>query len=255
MIQRINSLGRRRVPRSAVQIEVHDGTPRTVTAEITESELRYPADAHVVIEATSAGSSTVQRIACGTVGELKPPRQTPLDQLRGQNVIFSLKVIDRSEQIGRLLGIAEKIRPEKTGEQTVSGHRGILPVEHAVLGQQLWRLEFREHDVFLLVNRDVPGLGETVRSDPVFCSMVYPEIVRQVLTRAIVRSGDPDAEDDSWTTLWLRFGRNLHPSRAKPPTVQEEEEIDEWVEETVRAFCEQHTLRNRYVQSGGGAQE
>ncbi len=250
MIQRVNSLGRKRIAQSCVVIEVHDGEPRTFDAEINIAEAGFPEAASVVIEGTSAGSSVVQRFDCGTVGSLIQPQGFSLDQLTGQNVFFSLKVIDRSEQVGRLLGVADSIRPERTGDQTVSGRKGILPVERRPLGQQLWRLDFQEHDVFLLVNSEVNGLSESVRSDPVFYSLIYPEIVRQILIRAIAVGGDPEANDDTWSTLWLSFARKIHPTHENPPDAFDFEEFDEWVELVVMSFCDLHGLRNQYVASG-----
>jgi len=255
MIQRVNSLGRKRISQSCVVIEVHDGDPRTFDAEINITEAGFPDVASVVLEGTSAGSSIVQRFDCGTVGSLIQPRGEMLDQLTGQNVFFSLKVIDRSERIGRLLGVADNIRPEKTGEQTVSGRKGILPVERRPLGQQLWKLDFQEHDVYLFVNSEVPGLSESVRSDPVFYALIYPEVVRQILTRAIANGGDPEANDDTWSTLWLSFARKIHPTHANPPEASEMEEIDEWVELVVMSFCDLHGLRNQYLASGHSEME
>ena len=255
MIQRVNSLGRKRVPQSCVVIEVHDGTPRTFDAEIDLSNQHFPEGASIVIEATSAGSSVVQRFECGKVGELIAPAAQPLDQLTGQNVFFALKVIDRSEKVGRLLGIAENIRPEKSGEQTVSGRKGILPVERKPLGQQLWRLHYEEHDVFLFVNSEVPGFSESVRSDPVFYALIYPEIVRQILSKAILRGGDPESDDDTWATLWLSFARKIHPSHEHPPLAEEADDVEEWIETVVNSFCELHCLRDQYATANRSDQE
>lgn len=164
-------------------------------------------------------------------------------------------MIDRSEQVGRLLGVAQNIRPEKTGEQTVSGRKGILPVERRPLGQRLWKLDFQEHDVFLFVNSEVPGLSESVRSDPSFYSLLYPEIVRQILSRAIAVGGDPEAEDDTWSTLWLSFAIKIHPTHENPPDPSDIEGVEEWVELVVVSFCELHQLRRQYVTSENIHQE
>ncbi|EMI22087.1 hypothetical protein RMSM_00986 [Rhodopirellula maiorica SM1] len=200
MIKRFNSLGRKRVPRECVTIEVEDGDPRRFSAHIDFGSHNWDSNGTVVLEATCAGSSLVQRFDCGTVGQLKQPAGLPLSDLHGQNVFFSLKIIDTSQRIGRLLGVADNIRPIATGKQTVSGRKGILPVEHALLGQELWKLEFREHDVFLLVNQDVPSLSESIRSDPVFFSLIYPQVMRQVLHRAIM-----DGRNLTSTTTVGRF--------------------------------------------------
>lgn len=256
MIQRINSLGRRRIPQNCVSIEVFDGSPRTFDADFDLTQLAFPPEAFVVIEATAAGSSTVQRFECGQVGNIIVPRKALLDQLTGQNVFFLLKVIDRSEKVGRLLGVADNIRPEKTGNQTVSGRKGILQVEQRPLGQQLWKLSFGEHDVTLLVNDAVPHLSENFRSDPVFNSLIYPDIVRQILTRAIAEAGDPDADDDTWRTLWLSFARKIHPTHSNPPSMDEDADgVDEWIDLVVDSFCDLHELKAKYELSGYGDTE
>lgn len=251
MIKRFNSLGRKRVPRNCVTIDVEDGDPRTFSAEIDFGSHTWDADASVVIEVTCAGSSLVQRFDCGTVGDINHPRALPLHDLHGQNVFFSLKIIDTSQRIGRLLGVAENIRPFTTGKQTVSGRKGILPVEHAPLGQELWRLEFREQDVFLLVNQEVPGLAESIRADPVFFSLIYPQLVRQILHRAILEGADADEDNDRWPVLWLTFGRKLHPDHEEPPTSTDGDElIEDWIELIVAEFCKTHELKSKYLHSG-----
>ncbi|QDV45812.1 hypothetical protein Enr13x_57150 [Stieleria neptunia] len=250
MIKRVNSLGRKRVSRDCVAIAVDDGDPRSFTANIDFGEHVWDPNASVVMEATCAGSSLVRRYSCGTVGQLKQPKQLPLSDLHGHNVFFSLKIIDRSEHIGRLLGVAENIKPLTTGKQTVSGRKGILPVERAPLGQELWKLEFRDHDVYLLVNENVPGLSESIRSDPVFFSLIYPQVMRQVLTRAINEGAEPDENDDRWPVLWLAFGRKLHPDHEDPPPPDDTEAAEEWTEIVVQSFCDLHELRSKFVSSG-----
>jgi len=207
MIKRINSLGRKRIARDCVAIAVHDGKPRRFSATIELPENGWPQDAIVVMEAMCAGSPIVRRFGCGTIGSLSLPLDVALDGITGQNVFFALKVIDHSEKIGRLLGVAENIRPIETGKQTEAGRRGILPVESVALGQQLWQLDFRDYDVYLLVNDAVDGLSERMRSDPMIYSLVYPEVIRQILARAIEQNIDLEEADDRWPYLWLSFGK------------------------------------------------
>lgn len=246
MIKRINSLGRKRIARDCVAISVQDGQPRLFSASIELPETGWPQDAIVVMEAMCAGSPVVKRFGCGTIGSLTLPRGVPLDGITGQNVFFALKVIDHSEKIGRLLGVAENIRPVETGKQTEAGRRGILPVESVPLGQQLWQLDFRDHDVYLLVNDSVDGLSVRMRSDPMIYSLVYPEVIRQILARAIEQNIDLDEADDRWPYLWLSFGKNLHPAREKPPSPDDEESKEDWIEQVVSGFCQTHSLRDKY---------
>jgi hypothetical protein len=149
MIKRVNFTGRRRIPRAKVDIEVYDGTPRSFDATINLEELQLLPEAAVFLEATSRGSTVIKRFAFGEVGCIRPPEDRSLTEVEGENIFFTLKVVNLTDR--RLLGIAEHIRPQRAGKQTAAGRRGILPVEPAELGQELWRLQFGEQDVFLLV--------------------------------------------------------------------------------------------------------
>jgi hypothetical protein len=249
MIKRINSLGRKRIARDCVAISVMDGEPRRFSARLELPDHGWPLDTIVVMEAMCAGSPTVKRFSCGSLGDLKMPKDALLDGLTGKNVFFNLKVIDRTQKVGRILGVAENVRPIATGIQTESGRRGILPVEAVELGQQLWKLDFREQDVFLLVNESIAGLSERMRSDPMVYALIYPEVIRQVVSRAIDQNIDLEEEDDRWPYLWLSFARNLHPEQELPPSADEPEAKDEWVEQVVEAFCRKHGLRDK-VASG-----
>lgn len=247
MIKRVNFTWRRRIPRDRVQIEVFDGTPRTFNASINLNELSLPPQAAVFLEAMCAGSTVVERFSCGEVGSLEAIQNCPLVEVEGENVFFTLKVVDRSVRFGSILGVAENIRPERAGKQTATGRRGILPIEPKDLGEELWRLEFGEHDVFLFVNKDVPGLVDDARSSPLFYAVVYPEVVRRVLTRAIEENVEIDDEDDRWPVMWLKFGTSMHPNREQPPKEEDgEEEQQAWVEDVVKAFCESHAMKSKY---------
>lgn len=246
MIKRINSLGRKRIAQDCVSIAVQDGQPRRFSAHLNLPESDWPNDAFVVIEAMGSGSPIVKRFGCGTIGSLELPNDVPLDGITGKNVLFTIKVIDHSEKIGRLLGVAERIRIE-VGKPTEAGRRGLLPVESVPLGQQLWQLDFRDHDVYLLVNDSIDGLSDRMRSDPMIYSLVYPNVVRQILARAIDEDVDLEEDDNRWPYLWLMFGKNLHPTQEKPPTSDDDQATKEdWIEEIVSSFCKAHTLRDKY---------
>lgn len=248
MIKRVNFTGRRRIPQSCVEIEVFDGMPRTFSAHIVLTETKLPSDASVFLEAMSAGSSVVKRFDYGIVGAIQAPFDCTLGEIEGENVFFALKVVDETQQIGRILGIAENIRPIRSGKQTVSGRQGILPIDERRLGQDLWQVEYGEHDVTLFVNSEIPGLKERVRWDPTIYALIYPPLVRMVLNEAIDRGDSEDEEDGHWPAMWLRFGMSLHPERLKAPSKQDgDEDWREWVDDVVDAFTSTHSLRDQFV--------
>src|SRR5262245_5605835 len=115
MIKRVNFTGRRRIPRDRVDIVVYDGQPRTFDAAIDLDGFSFLQHAAVYLEATCAGSTVIKRFSFGEVGDIKPPRNRALVDLDGENVFYTLKVIDRTERFGRILGIAEHIRPQRAG--------------------------------------------------------------------------------------------------------------------------------------------
>jgi hypothetical protein len=250
MIKRVNFTGRKRIPRDRVQIEVFDGTPRSFSATINLAEISLPAGASVVLEATSAGSSIIERFEFGEVGDIRPPADRKLRQLESEHVFFMLKVIDRTDRHGRLLGMADQIRPELAGKQTATGRKGILPIDTREMGQELWQLDLAGHDAVLFVNKDLPTLKDMARSDPFFYAVVYPQAVRQLLTQAILTGGDiDDLENDCWQNLWLRFGQNLHPAKEKPPSKDEletNEFSDDWIEDVVGEFCNMHQMKDKF---------
>jgi hypothetical protein len=258
MIKRVNFTGRRRITRDRIDIEVFDGSPRTFDAAIRLDGMSLLPGAAVYLEAMCAGSNVIERFPFGVVENIQPPKHRRLEQLEGENVFFTLKVVDTTQRFGRILGIAEHIRPARAGKQTAAGRRGILPIEPVDLNQELWRLEFRDHDVYLLVNRSIPGLVDRARSDALFFSIVYPEVVRRVLCAALDQDADVEEDDDRWPVLWRRFGMNLHPSKETPPAADDpDEDKEEWVESVVQEFCEAHQLKEKYVEaiarSEGGA--
>jgi len=247
MIKRVNSTGRKRIPRERIMIEVFDGDPRTFEATIDLSDFEAPKNAHVVLEATCAGSNTIPRFDWGTVGDLQPAANRQLTGLSGRNVFFSLKIIDRTERAGRILGLAEVIRPIKGGEKTATGRRGILPVESTDLGHEPWRLDFRSEDVYLLVNEKIPDLKDRVRADALVYSLIYPPVIRQILARAMDEPVDEDDGNDDWATLWLKFGCTLHSEKSKAPINGTEEDREEWISDVVDAFCRDHDLAGKLL--------
>ncbi|MFH1918943.1 MAG: hypothetical protein ABIP48_03510 [Planctomycetota bacterium] len=136
MIKRVNFTGRRRIPRDRIDIEVFDGQPRTFEARVDLEGLSLSPEAAVYLEATCAGSSEIRRFDFGEVGDIRPDPNRELSGIEGENVFFTLKVVDRTERYGRILGIAENVRPERAGKQTAAGRRGILPIEQVDLKQE-----------------------------------------------------------------------------------------------------------------------
>lgn len=259
MIKRLNFTARRRIARKHISVEIYDGSPPRFDATIDLTGTPMPADARVFLEALSTGSSIVRRFDFGRVSAITPPTQRVLTDIDLDHTFFALKVVeDDSPRVGRILGIAEQIRPRRAGKPAEPASRGILPiVECDGLGEQLWDVDLEGNDACLRVNKKVAGLKDRARHDPLFYAVVYPAVIRQILTRAIDEGAELDEASSRWQVLWLRFGKELHPFKESPPTREDGPEMQrEWVDATLDAFCLRHTLatafRDRSSRDEGG---
>jgi len=266
MIKRLNFTHRSRIPRRAVDIVVHDGEKRRFEAGIDLDESDFPSDASVFVEATSSGSPSVMRFDFGTVGHLQPPsaKDRMLSDIAGENVIFNVKVVDQSDDIGRILGIAQGLRPAVKGDEDASGRQPILPVDPQDLGQRVWRVRFSEHGVYLQVNRHIPQIKEVARGHQMFFALVYPEVVRRVLAHVVLVEGQDQLTDErnDWRNQWLRFGMRWHPARSGSPAApfeqgvvsqENREMVEDWIDDIVIAFCDYFGMRDRlngFLESG-----
>ena len=88
-----------------------------------------------------------------------------------------------------------------------------------------------------------PPSGEQARHDASFAALVYPDVIRRVLTRVLRDHDDPDTADD-WRAPWLRFGRQLTGKRN--PSREDESVVEEWIDEVVASFVGQRKLLAAY---------
>lgn len=259
MIKRVNFTNRRRIARDRVRIELLPGLPRRFNATLSLDGLSFSQSSAIFLEAMCAGSPVIERFPCGDVGHPRMLREQTLGEIEGKNVFFTLKVVDRAERYGRIEGIAENIRPESSRHES-GARQAILPIEPKDLGEEIWKLEFRGENVFLLVNSTVSGLVDRAHTDPLFFSLVYPAVIRGVLERAFKREGDLDDVDgeregeELWARYWVRFGKSLHPDQTGPES-RDAADVDDWIDEVVRAFSEKHRLKDRYLRAQRGSSE
>jgi hypothetical protein len=247
MIKHVNFTGRRRIPRTCIDVVVHEGSPRTFDATLNLKTTRMPPEAKVYLEAMCAGSSVVQRFSFGTVASPKTPSRRQLDEIDGERVFFALKVVDEAQWVGRILGLAEHIQPRQADRSPETGRRGILPIVPKSLGQELWKIEFEEHEVILCVSENVPNIKERIRRDALLQAAIYPAAVRIVVAETLAQSDGNDDETDRWPCRWVQFARGLHPDGLRPP----DQEIDrtEWIDDVVAAFAAKHSLADHLVAS------
>jgi hypothetical protein len=232
-----------------IKIEIIDGTPRTVNSDLVFDKSVFPKKAHVVLYATCTGSEHVQRKELGSIGSFVQKQNFPLDnKLSGKNVQFTLRIIDTSQEVGRILGIAENIKTINAAKKEPEGKLGILPVVASdKLGEQLWQLDFGNQEVSLLVNKAVEGLDNDFENDPTISCLVLPAVIREILYRAFLEDGEDMGELGGWQATWVKFSEKLDPL----PETKDWENIKPWIENVVDIFCNQHRFKQSYTKNTG----
>jgi hypothetical protein len=251
MIRRFNRTGRISIPsaRATVtlrRVKQNGGAPPVgAAADVSDKTWCFdlkldlggyglPSDARVRVEAWRG--NTFQRWDWGSVGAAVIPseRERILRDVPATSQ-FRVSVIAAGNS-GRLLGLADKLRPRLPVES-------LLPLMPDDLGGEVWRLDYGRGDdiVVLKVNRDLPDFDQTVRADATFRGLVMPQVLRSVLERALlVDREDPEDPEGRWSS-WFDLARSILPDR-NPPSVSRDaqddeiEQADRWVEEVVAAF-------------------
>lgn len=248
MKRRCNFTGRKRIPHRLVRIRV-SGVPRKIDATLTLEELELPGTGRIFVEVFSSGSPTVQRFAWGSVQSPRPPSDPRLTEITGDGLGCVVKVVDENVDRGKLLAVSAHIRPIAPGDDETGGSRqSLLPVNFEPLEAELWRLDFTHDRPWLMVNSDVPGLRETLKSDPRIFGLIFPQVLRQVFFRLLFvdESCDPDGPEDDWQVQWLRWGVEWHPDKEAPPEREADQETKTaWIEEVVATFCLRHDIASR----------
>lgn len=202
MKRTINSTGRKRLPQSAMTVKLVEragNLPRSFVAHFGDlASHGIPPNARIFVEPYVASSSA--RFDFGTVSAPMSPSDTQLAELdEGAPVLFRVKIIDESNDIGKILASADGIVPR--GPEDTEGRKSLLPIRHTNLGEELWQLVVtRDNGPQLWVNNRVPGLVDRIVSDPLAQGLVLPAAIREVI-RAVL-----DADDDQdWVSDWKEY--------------------------------------------------
>ncbi len=253
MIRRLNYTGRKKIPTECIRFRITDQVPPCFDADLRLDDMDFPAEARVFVDVSQGASTTTRRFDFGTLALLRPPQERSLAGFDPTSLQFEVKVVESvGHQAGKLLGISTAVRPRQPGDPHDASILPLLPVRLVDLDAQVWSLAFDRARPHLLLNKQVPGIHDMAKTNGMFFSLVYPAVVRSVLTRIIIVEGilDP-AEDDleTWTSLWLRWAIARHPDQV--PAAGDSPELLEWVEDVVAAFCKERATLNLFLDSCG----
>ena len=125
-------------------------------------------------------------------------------------VLFRVRVVQPpGQEHHKLLGEADGIPFVKVGEASAQRRPLLEPVPDA-LDQLMWKIDMESDPPKLLVNKDAQPTWKEMARSPYFIALVYPEVMRRLLTTVLIEKEWSEDEDESgWESDWIRFARNL----------------------------------------------
>ena len=245
MIRKFNFTGRKKIKRSDVRIDLlrNEDGKRFFNVHLHLDEIALPTSAHVYLEAYHR--SGYQRYDFGTVGGRKIPTNRSLSNFSESAMpLFRVKVVDKSTSHGRILASVDKVRAENIDDLPAVS-QSLLYVEYDDLGNKIWQLDLDGDWPILKLNQHVEEISLVASSDNRFLSLVYPEVLRQILKRIIIEDEHTDPEcDDDWPSLWLQLACKL-PGISMPPQMSKPEQ-NLWIEIAVESFCSNFDILEKF---------
>lgn len=250
MIRKLNYTGRKKISRSNIEITLlKNGAFPYFDASLQLDSLKLPGEAVIYIEPYYR--SSFMRFNCGTADKFVLPESTYLNDLPESDIVyFRVKIVDESNDTGKVLAYADQIVPElhdKEKAQTQS----LLPVQFSTdLGRQLWRLTFDDPKPVLEISAGVENGRDLVKSNE-FISLVFPSILNEIFTRIIYDHREVDIEEEHWAASWLKYAKFTLNVYDKPSAEDDNlDELKEWVTEVVSTFCRRRNILKYYNKSG-----
>ncbi len=243
MPQRLNWTNRKRIERADVGITiVRDADSAAFDAKINLSSYALPSECLVVVEAYR--QTTWRRYEFGTVGFVRAATACRLDAFGDPDgVQFRVKILSGGREDGRIWAEADRV-PVTSADPRDAGRRSLLNTRGDDLDEATWRLDFDETRAgpTLVVNNRLGDWRQAVQS-VAFRSLVYPELFRRILSKALE---DLDSDEKDWHSDWTAFAIRLPGVCDVPDADSSDDARADWVEDAVKAFCRQQRFAEKY---------
>lgn len=243
-MRRFNYTDRKKILREDVRVRLHGDFHEkpTVDVAVDLKDYEFPAAGKVFLE--PQWKTRFMRIPLGHVENsvrLNGVELVEFDDAEG--LAFRVKVVDENQ--GKLLGIAENIRPHNKDDQPDENQKSILPVSSVDLSSQgvLWRIEYLGQEAVLQVEKELGSREQVVRS-LLFRGFILPAAMRQILSRIIAEEWDEELSDmQDLSTRWLLFTRQIG---AGLPDKQADDN-DDWLDDAVRILGNRIGVRQQII--------
>jgi hypothetical protein len=239
MKRRLNSTGRKRIPLELVPIRLNIGSPVSFDANLARlSELGLRPDAQVYVEAYVNSSS--MRFHFGSVVGITPPPERSLTEIDvGGHVLFRVKVVDETGDVGRILASAKEIRPAD-GSGGEDDEKSILPLRTKDLGEAVWSVDIEgAARPELWINSRIPDLAEQIKTNPLMQGAILPYAIKRVLEAALLSESVDDSLE--WVQDWRKFASAMRGEEL--PTDQDDETAALMIQDVV----DRYVLRMKFA--------
>lgn len=251
MIRRINFTNRIRIRRKDVRITLleEDGKLAFIADLSQLAEYELPPESSVFVEAYR--QTNWMRFNFGQVGAITPDKDCELSQFDSPDGIHFRVKVTQNGDMHMLLAEADGI-PLVHPDQDEDKRIPLLPVKPQKLTEEIYRLDFSGGPPLLLINTDVGNYVQIGRC-PVFVSLVYPGVFREILVRILlIENCDDDSNPDGWMSQWLRFA-TLFPGLGELPDKEDIEECADWIDKAVAAFSKKLQARAKFAEYWKGS--
>ena len=230
---KINWTNRREIKKGEASFSIDTQSNKTPSfnANFAFAVDAFPPEARVFVEAFY--KETRQTFNWGEISNLVPPNNRNIGEIGSvESVKFRVLVIDQ-EIKGLLLGEGDNF-VASTGNQEGENRSSIISLKTGTdLGQLAWKLEIDADNLpKLLINKDIPEASHKLKNDPIFRALIYPAVMREILTFYIW----DEIQDGEYAEKWIQFAGNFTENDVHACRDQHEKLY--WIEEAVSEFAE-----------------
>ena len=242
-VRTLNYTRRRRIRRDDVDFVIFTTTlgEYAFDADMKLDRYRLAKNGRIFIEAYR--QTHWMRFDFGTVEKPTAPTNRALsmfDSLDG--ILFRVRVA--SDTSGLLLAEGDRI-PFRTKDEKAKKRVPLLPVVPEDLKDEICKVSFETRGPELVVNSSL-GNWRGIARDPIVIALIYPFVLREILTRISIQEDQFDRDDKGdWRTRWCRFAEML-PGMEQFPEIREDRE--DWIDRAVRSFSRRNTVLSKFGQ-------
>lgn len=238
-VRTLNYTKRRRLRREDVDVVISANNlgEYAFDAALKLEAYKLPPEAKVFVEAYR--QTHWMRFDFGPVKAVSPPKQRTLSLFDNTDgILFRVRVTSTTAPHGLLLAEGDRI-PFRAKDEKPKKRIPLLPVVPEDLKEEVCKVSYEGSGPELIVNSSL-GNWRGIARDPVVIALIYPLVLRDILSRICFIEDDFDIDDRSdWRTRWCKFAELLPGMDAYPDDANER---DDWIDRAVASFSRRNGI-------------